>query len=73
MAEIACRAIETYSDPDDLVLNPFCGDGLILLEAILRGDVAPATEAASARVGVPSLCRFCATPSRESRGAAVDR
>lgn len=32
--DVARRAIEVYSDPGDLVLDPLCGDGTTLVEAI---------------------------------------
>src|SRR5205823_7851201 len=34
---IARRAIETYTDPGDLVLDPMCGIGTTLVEAVHLG------------------------------------
>jgi modification methylase len=41
---LARRAIETYSDPGDLVLDPMCGIGTTLVESIHAGRRAVGTE-----------------------------
>lgn len=41
---LACRAIETYSDPGDLVVDPMCGIGTTLVEAIHTGRSAIGVE-----------------------------
>ena len=35
--QIACRAIELLTEPNDLVLDSYMGSGTTLLEAMLRG------------------------------------
>lgn len=42
--EIASWAIETVSKPGDLVYDPFCGSGTVLLEAWLKGRDAIGTD-----------------------------
>ncbi|MDU1653186.1 MAG: DNA methyltransferase [Leclercia adecarboxylata] len=42
--EIAGWAIETVSKPGDLVFDPFCGSGTVLLEAWLKGRDAVGTD-----------------------------
>lgn len=42
--EIAGWAIETVSKPGDLVYDPFCGSGTVLLEAWLKGREAVGTD-----------------------------
>src|ERR1700691_2986008 len=41
---LARRAVETYSDPGDLVLDPMCGIGTTLVEAIHAGRQAVGVE-----------------------------
>ena len=41
---LARRAIETYSDPDDLILDPMCGIGTTLVEATHTGRRAVGVE-----------------------------
>jgi DNA modification methylase len=48
---LARRAIETYSKPDDLVVDPFCGAGVTMAEAMLAGRN-------SSGVDVLSMARF---------------
>ena len=59
---LARHFIDAFSAPGDLVLDPFCGKGTVILEAALRGrncigfDLAPdALVAARAKVDVPSM------------------
>lgn len=44
VAALARQAITTYTDPDDLVLDPICGSGDILVEAVRAGRMAIGVE-----------------------------
>lgn len=44
LPELARRAIETYSDPGDLVVDPMCGIGTTLVEAAHLGRCAIGVE-----------------------------
>jgi DNA methylase len=48
---IARKAIETYSDPNDTVVDPFCGAGVTMVEGMLTGRH-------SAGIDVLSMARF---------------
>lgn len=38
--EVAQYVIERFSQPEDIVLDPFCGSGTVPLEAMMRGRIA---------------------------------
>lgn len=44
-AEFAQFFIERYSNPGEVVLDPFCGSGTIPLEALIRGRISYASDA----------------------------
>ncbi len=44
VAELAQHAITTYTDQDDLLLDPICGSGDILVEAVRAGRMAIGVE-----------------------------
>ncbi len=73
---IARRAIETYSDPGDLILDPMCGIGTTLVEAIHTGRRAIGVEleprwAKLARANIRHARRQGAnTPARVIKGDA---
>lgn len=61
--DVARRAIEVYSDPGDLVLDPLCGSGTTLVEAISQERTAIGVEpdaphAEVARANVRAASRF---------------
>ena len=40
--QLARRLIEQYAPPNGVVLDPFCGGGAVLVEAVYRGRMAVA-------------------------------
>jgi SAM-dependent methyltransferase len=66
--ELAARAILAYSDPGDLVVDPCCGIGTVLLEAIQQGrravGVEPDRAAAALAIANISHARQQGAPGR---------
>jgi modification methylase len=78
LPELACRAIEAYSEPGDLVLDPMCGIGTTIAEAIRLdrdaigveleprwADLATANVAHARSEGAPGRARVLRGDARE--------
>lgn len=50
--DVARRAIEVYSDPGDLVIDPLCGDGTTLVEAVRQERTAIGVESDERRLAI---------------------
>jgi SAM-dependent methyltransferase len=68
-AALARRAIDAYTRPGDLVLDPACGDGTTLVEAIELGR--RAIGVAAAGQGAAAAQAVVATRSRGAPGQAL--
>jgi hypothetical protein len=66
--DIARRAIEALSQPGDLVLDPFCGSGTVLVEALLAGRRAAGVDASPLAI---ALSRLKTTPLAEPERTAL--
>ncbi len=69
----ARRAIEAYSRPEEVVLDPFCGSGTVLVEARLAGRAAVGVDANPLAARLARLKTTPTTPEQRARWIEVAR